>query len=88
VSTVRYLIAVAIGSVVLLVALVFALVWLRLFVATFCHECLALPVVAQCERGNNAVSVQVASNRAHGYIVRRKFAGCVWYWHEADTGGN
>ena len=55
---------------------------------SFCHECFALPVVAQCERSNNAVSVRVESNRAHGYIKQREFAGCVWYWHEANTGGN
>jgi hypothetical protein len=54
-----------------------------MMVKSACHECLALPVVAQCERSNDAVSVRVESNRAPvGEIKRREFAGCVFYWHE------
>ena len=64
------------------------LFWLYGAVKTVCHECLALPVVAQCDRSNNAVSVRVESNRSHGYIKQRDIAGCRWYWHEANTGGN
>ena len=57
--------------------------WLRAAVKVACHECLRLPTVVVCDRGNDVVDVQVESNRApHGYIERSKFAGCVWYWHE------
>jgi hypothetical protein len=78
-----FIVAVAWGFIILVVVfVVFGIV------KGACHECLALPVVAQCERSNNAVSVQVESNRAHGYIKQREFAGCRWYWHEANTGGN
>lgn len=65
----------------------FALIVL-IFVRTACHECLAAPVAVVCERSNNAVDVQMESNRAHGYIKERQFAGCIFYWHEANTGGN
>jgi hypothetical protein len=53
-----------------------------------CHECLTLPAVAECDRRGKAVTVRVESNRSHGYIKQREFAGCRWYWHEANTGGN
>jgi hypothetical protein len=71
------------GTLAVLVAF-----WVYASVKSVCHECLTLPVVAQCDRSNNAVSVEVRSNRSHGYIKQREFAGCRWYWHEANTGGN
>ena len=78
-----FIVAVASGFIILV--MVFAAFGI---VKGACHECLALPIVAQCERSNNAVSVEVRSNRSHGYIKQREFAGCHWYWHEANTGGN
>ena len=74
----RILVSVVVAFVVYLV-----LLWMYSAVKTVCHECLAAPVVAQCDCGNNVVSVQVRSNREpDGYIKRREFAGCRLYWHE------
>jgi hypothetical protein len=53
-----------------------------------CHECLTLPMAVVCEHSNDAVDTQMESNRIKGYIVERRFAGCVFYWHENNTGGN
>ena len=53
-----------------------------------CHECLAVPSVAVCEHSNNAIDVQIESNRVGGYIKVRQFAGCYFYWHEANSGGD
>jgi hypothetical protein len=53
-----------------------------------CHECLPVPSVAMCEHSNNAIDVTIESNRLHGYIKEREFAGCYFYWHEANSGGN
>jgi hypothetical protein len=30
----------------------------------------------------------IESTRQHGFIVKREFAGCTFYWHEANSGGN
>ena len=64
------------------------LLFLVMFVRGACHECLALPSVAICERGTGAVDVQIESSRYKGRIVEREFAGCYFYWHENNTGGN
>ena len=62
---------------------VLVVLWLLASVKVACHECLRLPVAVVCDRGNDVVDVQIESNRApHGYIERRAFAGCQWYWHE------
>ena len=41
-----------------------------------------------CERRAGAVDVQMESNRIGGYIQESHFAGCGFYWHENDTGGD
>jgi len=67
---------------------------LSLFVAVkaVCHECLTAPMAVVCEHSykGGAVDVQIESNRSYagGYIKERHFAGCVFYWHENNTGGN
>ena len=58
-----------------------------LTVRPVCHECLAAPSVAVCERGTNPIDVQVESNQIHGYIKERQFAGCYFYRHESNRGG-
>ena len=60
---------------------------LLLFVMLACHECLAFAMAVVCERSNNAMDVQMESNRAHGYIKERSSLG-VFCWHEVNTGGN
>ena len=57
-------------------------------VKTVCHECLTAPSVAVCERRGGAIDVQLQSERIGGYIKEREFAGCYFYWHENDTGGD
>jgi hypothetical protein len=71
----------AIALMIVSVVVIFASVPLAYWLSTH-HEALALPTVVECDRGNDVVDVRVTSNRAHGQIERRKFAGCVWYWHE------
>jgi len=61
---------------------------LFMFVRAACHECLTFPAVAVCERSNDAVNTEIESNRIGGYIKEHQFAGCVFYWHENNTGGN
>jgi hypothetical protein len=63
---------------------------LFMFVRGACHECLAAPMAVVCEHSykGGAVDVQIESNRAHGYIKERQFAGCYFYWHENNSGGN
>lgn len=50
---------------------------LLLFIMLACHECLAFAMAVVCERSNNAMDVQMESNRAHGYIKECQFAGCL-----------
>jgi hypothetical protein len=57
-------------------------------VKSVCHECLALPSVAACEPRSGAIDVETQSNRIGRHIKERQFAGCVFYWHENNTGGN
>ena len=55
-------------------------------------------VLAVVERGNVArvwlvsagasLVTQIDSNRIGGYIKERQFAGCVFYWHESNSGGD
>ena len=71
----------AIALMIVSVVVIFASVPLAYWLSTH-HEALALPTVVECDRGNDVVDVRVTSNRAHGQIEWRKFAGCVWYWHE------
>ena len=61
---------------------------LFVFVRGVCHECLRFPSVAVCERRSGAVDTQIDSNRIGGYIKERQFAGCVFYWHESNSGGD
>jgi hypothetical protein len=62
---------------------VLVVLWLLASVKVVCHERLRLPVAVVCDPGNDVVDVQIESNRApRGYIERRAFAGCQWYWHE------
>ena len=44
--------------------------------------------VIVCENSNDAVYTEIRSNRRYGRIETKKFAGCIFYYHEADTGGN
>jgi len=71
-----------------LVLVLFVLFWLGISLRSACHECLAAPSVAECQRSNGAVDLEIHSTRKHGYIVERHFAECTFYWHEANTGGN
>ena len=57
-------------------------------VKAVCHECLTFPSVAVCERRSGAIDIQMESNRIGGHIKERQFAGCVFYWHEASSGGD
>ena len=60
---------------------VLVVLWLLASVKVACHECLRLRVAVVCDRGNDVVDVQIESNRVpHGYMERRAFAGCQWYW--------
>jgi hypothetical protein len=80
----KTLLAMVAGSVsVVLVAL-----FVYIAVKSVCHECLTFPMAAVCERRGGAVDVEMESNRIGGYIKERQFAGCVFYWHEANSGGD
>lgn len=57
-------------------------------VKAVCHECLTLPSVAACEHRSGAIDVELQSTRVGGHIVERDFAGCNFYWHENNTGGD
>jgi hypothetical protein len=76
------------NTLIVQVALLVTLFMGVLIVRSSCHECLAAPSVAVCERGTNPIEVQVESNQIHGYIKERQFAGCYFYWHESNRGGN
>lgn len=80
----KTLLAMVAGSVsVVLVAL-----FLYMAVKFVCRECLTFPMAAVCERRGGAVDVQMESNRIGGYIMERQFAGCIFYWHESNVGGD
>jgi hypothetical protein len=49
---------------------------------------LTFPSVAVCERRAGAIDTQIESNRIGGYIKERQFAGCIFYWHESNSGGD
>jgi hypothetical protein len=53
-----------------------------------CHECLTAASVVACPHRNNAVAVEVESQRIGGYIKERNYFGCTFYWHENNTHGN
>jgi len=57
-------------------------------VKAVCHECLTAPSVAVCPHSNHAVAWEIQSRRVGGVIEERDFAGCYFYWHENNTGGN
>jgi len=70
------------ASSVLLVLLAFVLI------KSQCHECLTVPSVAQCQRSQAvvpAIDIELHSTRIGGYIVKRHFLGCDFYWHENDS---
>ena len=73
---------------IIVVLALFVLFTLGLSLRSACHECLALASVAECQRSNGAVDLEIHSTRKHGYIVERRFAECTFYRHEANTGGN
>jgi hypothetical protein len=53
------------------------------------HEILAAPGIADCRRTPRAMTLgPIESTRQHGFFVKREFAGCTFYWHEAHSGGN
>lgn len=78
----KTLLAMVAGSV----SLVLVALFLYMAVKSVCHECLTFPMAAVCERRGGAVDVEMESNRIGGYIKERQFAGCVFYWHEANSG--
>jgi hypothetical protein len=59
-------------------------------VKAVCHECLTFSSVAVCEWRSGAIDIQMESNRSYagGHIKERQFAGCIFYWHENNTGGD
>jgi hypothetical protein len=52
------------------------------------HEFLQTPAIADCRSGDAMPLGPIESTRKHGFIAKRDFAGCTFYWHEANTGGN
>jgi len=70
------------ASSVLLVLLAFVLI------ESQCHECLITPSVVVCEHSNNAIDVEIDSNRVGGYIQERHLFGCYLYQNENNTGGD
>ena len=76
------------ASVLWVSAAVLAGLWASMFaVKTACHECLTFPMAVVCERRGDPVDTQMESNRSStgGYIKKRQFAGCVFYWHENNS---
>ncbi|MBA3702891.1 MAG: hypothetical protein H0W79_08725 [Rubrobacteraceae bacterium] len=76
------------ASVVWISAAVLVALFGYMTVKSVCHECLTFPMAVVCERRTgDAADVQIESNRsfAGGYIKERQFAGCIFYWHEANT---
>ena len=55
-------------------------------VRSYSHGFLTTPAIADCRNGD-AMALSVESTRKHGFIVKREFAGCTFYWHEATTEG-
>lgn len=55
-------------------------------VRSYSQEFLTTPAIANCRNGD-AMALSVESTRKHGFIVKREFAGCTFYWHEATTEG-
>ena len=55
-------------------------------VRSYFHEFLTTPAIADCRNGD-AMALSVESTRKHGFTVKREFAGCTFYWHEATTEG-
>jgi hypothetical protein len=65
---------------------VFVALLLLMITALACHECLTLPMAAECERSNDAVYTEFESNpRTHR---DKGVRGCIFYWHEANTGAD
>ena len=75
---VRWLLIVVIVSICAVLGLV--------LVRSYSHEFLTTPAIADCRNGD-AMALSVESTRKHGFIVKREFAGCTFYWHEATTEG-
>jgi hypothetical protein len=70
----------------LVTIVVFVALPLLMITALACHECLTLPMAAVCERSNDAVYKEFeSSQRTHRDNGVR---GCIFYWHEANTGGD
>ena len=55
-------------------------------VRSYSHEFLPTPAIADCRNGD-AMALSVESTRKHGFIVKREFAGCTFYWHESTWVG-
>ena len=55
-------------------------------VRSYFHEFLTTPAIADCRNGD-AMALSVESTRKHGFIVKREFAGCTFYWHESTWVG-
>ena len=45
------------------------------------------PNIVDCRSGDAMTLGPVESTRKHGFTVKREFAGCTFYWHEATTEG-
>jgi len=78
-----------VGIVVVVVAVAVAGVMMLPFLhLVLPHEALTFPMAVVCDRAQQSVEVQMESTRAHGRIEQSEFAGCIFYWHEANTGGD
>jgi hypothetical protein len=66
--------------VVVAIYAVLALVLIK----SYHHEFAHLPGIVDCRRGDAMTLGPVESTRKHGFIVKREFAGCTFYWHEAN----
>jgi hypothetical protein len=74
-------------EVAMLVSVILVALFGYMTLKSVCHECLTFPMAVVCERRDDPADVQIESNRsfAGGYIKERQFAGCIFYWHEANT---
>jgi hypothetical protein len=73
----------------LLIVVVVAIFGLLIVVLikSYFHEALTTPGIADCRSGGAMTLGPVESTRKHGFAVKREFAGCTFFWHEATTEG-
>lgn len=71
-----------------MVAVVIYGVLALVLIKSYFHEFLHTPGIADCRSGDAMTLGPVEFIRKNGFIVKREFAGCTFYWHEANTGGD